>query len=221
MIKTELPVIILRGIILLPNNDIRLEFDNDVSKNIIDVAELFHDSKVLIVSKEDPLEESVDLKELPKIGVIARISHKMELPNGKTRLVISGLKRANIIEFLNNDKNEDILEAIIEEVNPKEIDTYQEHALIKKLHRELEYYTKTIPYVSNSINSTIKNMTSLDKMTDVIVPYLNIDQDRVLTYLYELNPVERLTYILEDIYDETEMYQIEKEIDSRVKKEMD
>ena len=34
MIKTELPVIILRGIILLPNNDIRLEFDNDISKRI-------------------------------------------------------------------------------------------------------------------------------------------------------------------------------------------
>ena len=221
MIKTELPVIILRGIILLPNNDIRLEFENDISKNIIDVAELFHDSKVLIISKEDPLEESLDLKELPKIGVVARISHKMELPNGKTRLVISGLKRANVVEFLNNDKNEDILEAIIEEVIPKEIDNYQEQALIKKLHRELEYYTKTIPYVSNSIISIIKNMTSLDKMTDVIVPYLNIDPNRVLTYLYELNPVERLTYILEDIYDETEMYQIEKEIDSRVKKEMD
>ena len=29
MIKTELPVIILKGIILLPNNDIKLEFDND------------------------------------------------------------------------------------------------------------------------------------------------------------------------------------------------
>ena len=62
MMKTELPVIILRGIILLPNNDIRLEFENDISKNIVDVAELFHDSKVLIISKEDPLEESVDLK---------------------------------------------------------------------------------------------------------------------------------------------------------------
>lgn len=221
MIKTELPVIILRGIILLPNNDIRLEFDNDISKNIIDVAELFHDSKVLIISKEDPLEESVDLKELPKIGVVARISHKMELPNGKTRLVISGLKRANVVELLNNDKNEDILEAIVEEIVPDEIEPYHEQALIKKLQRELEFYIKTIPYASNSIISIVKNMTSLDKMTDVIVPYLNIEPDRVLTYLYELNPVERLTYILEDIYDETEMYQIEKEIDSRVKKEMD
>ena len=221
MYKSELPVIILRGIILLPNNDIRLEFDNDVSKNIIDVAELFHDSKVLIISKENPLEESVDIKELPKIGVIGKLSHKMELPNGKTRLVITGLKRANVIEFLNNDKNEDILEAIVEEIPSQEIDSYQEKALIKKLNRELEYYSKTIPYVSNSALSIIKNINNLDEMTDVIVPYLNITQERILDYLYEANPIDRLTYILEDIYDETEMYEIEKEIDSRVKKNMD
>ena len=76
MIKTELPVIILKGIVLLPNNDIKLEFDNDLSKNIIDVAELFHDNKILIVSNENLLEENINLDELPKIGVISKISHK-------------------------------------------------------------------------------------------------------------------------------------------------
>ena len=55
MIKTELPVIILKGIVLLPNNDIKLEFDNDLSKSIIDVAELFHDNKILIVSNENKI----------------------------------------------------------------------------------------------------------------------------------------------------------------------
>ena len=45
MIKLNLPVIILKGIILLPNNDIRLEFSNEDSKNIIDVSEMFHENK--------------------------------------------------------------------------------------------------------------------------------------------------------------------------------
>ena len=221
MTKTVLPVIILRGIVLLPGNDIRFEFDNDVSKNIIDAAELFHDNNVLIISKKDPLEESIDFKSLPKMGVISKISHKMELPNGKTRLVISGIKRAKVEEYLNDTKNEDILEAIITEMKTKKIDEKQEEALIKKLNREIEYYTKTIPYVSNSILSLINNITSLDKMTDVIVPYLGIDLDRSMTYLNEINPIDRLTYILEDIYNETEMYKIEKQIDSKVKHEID
>ena len=77
----------------MPNNDIRLEFDNDVSRDIIDASEMFHECKVLIVSNENPLEETVDIKKLPNIGVIAHISHRLELPNGKTRVIITGTKK--------------------------------------------------------------------------------------------------------------------------------
>ena len=216
MIKTDLPVIILKGIVLLPNNDIRLEFENDLSKNIIDVAELFHDNKILIVSKEDPLEESMDLKELPNIGVIAKISHKIELPNGKTRLIITGIKRAYVHEYLNLNKKDDILESIVSEIEVEKIESKEEEALIKKLYRELEHYTKTIPYISNGFLSLIVNMTNLDKMTDIVVPYLQITQNRMLEYLYQEKSIERLKMIIKDIYMETENFYIEKEIDTKV-----
>ena len=36
--KQNLPVLLLKELILLPSNDIRLEFDNDISSSIIDVA---------------------------------------------------------------------------------------------------------------------------------------------------------------------------------------
>ena len=62
MVKSDLPVILLRGIVLLPNNELRLEFDNDESKNIIDLAQVFHENHLLVVSSNDPLEESPDKK---------------------------------------------------------------------------------------------------------------------------------------------------------------
>ena len=66
--KSNLPVIILRGIVLLPNNDLRLEFENDSSKNIIDVAELFHDNNLLVVSE---INDSIKEDNLPDVGVIS------------------------------------------------------------------------------------------------------------------------------------------------------
>lgn len=221
MIKIDLPVIILRGIILLPNNDIKLEFENDLSKNIIDSSELFHNNKILIISKKDELEETIDLKELPKIGVIAEISHKMQLPNGKTRIIITGIKRADIHEYLNLNKADEILEAIVSEKKVKKIEEKEEKTLVEKLKRELLEYINFIPYVSNSILSTVDEIKKLDKITDIVVPYLNISKERMLEYLYEENAIERLKMILEDIYNEEEMYQIEKEIDNKVKQEVD
>ena len=221
MMKKELPVIILKGIVLLPNNEIKLEFDNDLSKNIVDVAELFHDNKILIVSNENKVEENINLNELPKIGVISKISHKIELPNGKVRLIITGLERCKVIEYLNKNKKNDLLDAIVEEILKEKIETREEQALINKLYKEVEYHTKAIPYVSNSVLSIIKNVKSLDKMTDIVGPYIQNDQTKLIKYLNEINPKERLILILRDIYKEQEMFEIDKNIDSKVRKNID
>lgn len=220
MIKTNLPVIILRGIILLPNNDIRLEFDNDKNAIVIDEAQMFHNNKILVVSQMDKLEEHINLNNLPKYGVIGEISHKIELPNGKIRIVLTGIKRATVVEYININDQEN-LESIIEETNKEIIDIEKEKVYIKKLKREMEDYIKSIPYVSNSILSTIDNVIDLDKITDIVAPYLQTSIERLNEYLLTLSSVDRLGMILEDIYTEKESFNIEKELDSRIKIELD
>lgn len=219
--KTNLPVIILKGIVLLPNNDIRLEFENDNSKNIIDISELFHDNKVLVVSQLNLLEEMPNIDELEKYGVVSKISHKMELPNGKVRVTITGLYRAEVHEYLNKNRPDDVLESIISRSEIDQISEKEERAFVRKLYREMENYIKVLPYVSNSVLSLINNVTSLDKMTDIIVPYLQIDNMRIIEYLKVVSSLKRLEMILEDIYSEKEMFQIEKQLDSKVRKEME
>ncbi|MEI3499157.1 MAG: hypothetical protein V8Q71_01395 [Bacilli bacterium] len=58
-------------------------------------------------------------------------------------------------------------------------------------------------------------------MTDIIIPYLQIDNKRTMKYLKENSVLKRLEMILEDIYSEKEMFQIEKQIDTKVRKEME
>ena len=113
MIKTNLPVIILKGLVLLPNNEVRIEFADDVTRNIIDVAELFHDNNILVISQIDPLEEDPDIKDLPKVGVIAKIDHKLELPNGLIRVIIRGVKRALVHEYMDLNRTSEVLESIV------------------------------------------------------------------------------------------------------------
>lgn len=176
--KNNLPVIVLRGIILLPNNDIRLEFENDGSKTIIDTSELFHNNKVLVVSQIDPLEEKPQVDELPPVGIVCSISHKMELPNGKIRILLTGLYRAKVLEYLNINQPEETLESIVTKLEIPEIDEKEEKVYIQKLYKEIEEYTKQVPYISNSILSSIQNMKSLNKMTDIIIPFTDFAPKR-------------------------------------------
>ena len=217
MIKTNLPVILLKGIVLLPNNDIRLEFNNDDSRNIIDVAEMFHDGEILVVSNVNISFKRGDTKDLPRIGVVSRITHKMELPNGKTRVIITGVKRANIHEYLNLNNNFEVLESILSNVFDEVLEEKEEMAIIRKVYREVEICVKTIPKMSNSVLSLIINSTDLSKMTDIIVPFLPLDVSRQNEYLLELKSSNRAKMLLEDLYKEKEIYEIDKNYKRRIR----
>ena len=221
MIKTNLPVMILRGVVLLPFNELRLEFDNDMNKDVIEVAELFHDNKLLIVCQEDALEEVPTIDELPKIGVIAEITHKLELPNNKTRVVIAAKERGQVHEYLNINHSSQILESIVSSVSSDVIYSKSEEILIRKLNLELEKYVKNVSNVSNSFLATIKKEKKLDKYTDLVVPFLPISLKERFNFLITTSSIKRAEMLLESIYKESEIYDIEKELDEKVKKNLD
>lgn len=221
MIKTNLPVILLRGLILLPNNEIRLEFDNDLSKNIIDVAELFHDNMLLVVSSSNPLEEIPEEKDLSNIGVVSKIVNKIELPNGKTRVIIKGLSRAYINEYLNLKHPSEVLESIVTNIEEEKVDPKMEKVMINKIKRELEIYIKKISYSSNSVISLVSNINSLSKLTDVVGPHILLDNNRLLEYLNECDSMIRGEMLLKDIYGGEESFEVEKKIDLKIKRNLE
>lgn len=221
MIKTNLPVMILRGVVLLPHNELRLEFDNDMNKDVIEVAELFHDNKLLIVCQEDALEEVPSIADLPKIGIIATITHKLELPNNKTRVVINAKERGIIHEYLNVNHSSQVLESIVSVAEADKIDEKSEEILIRKLNLELEKYTENVSNVSNSFLASIKKEKNLSKYTDLVVPYLPISLKERFKFLVTTSSVRRAEMLLEAIYKQSEIYGIEKELDAKVKKNLD
>jgi len=216
--KFNLPVVVLKGTILLPEAEIKLEFDDEVSKNIIDESELFHDNNLLIVT-QNGIDENILINELPRIGTIAHITRKLELPNGKVRVVLKGIKRAHILEYINISK--DSIESIVSSIRNIVIAEETNRGILRKLNVELENYINKVPYMSNSLLSLISDTTDLNKITDIIVNYLPVEISKKLEYLLQIDPVKREEMILEDMYKEEQLFNIEKNIDTKVKKELD
>ncbi len=214
----NLPVILLKGTVLIPQNELKLEFEDELSKNIIDEAEAFHDNKVLIVTKSS-LEENIIVKDLPKIGTVAEITRKLELPNGKVRVVLKGKNRAGVIEYLNPSK--DIIESIINVLPKEKISDEVRNGILKKLNSELETYIERVPYMSNSLLSLIADTDDLSVITDIIVNHMPLENKRLFDYLMEPRCIKRAEMVLEDIYKQERLFNIEKNIDTKVKKELD
>lgn len=221
MIKTNLPVILLKGLILLPNQEVRVELSNPISKKVINISKLYHDDEVLIVCPTDTLEERPDTSDLPKIGVTGKIKSCIELPNGSSRVVISGIERVKVYNYVNYSNEEDVLESIVAPITITEVDEIEETAVLRKLMNELDNYINTCDNVSNSIMSQIKGIIDLDKLTDIIASFLPLTFEKKINLMLDANAVSRAKYLIREISIESAIYELENKLDIDLKQELD
>jgi len=170
--KNNLPVMLLKRIVLLPFQDVRLDLNNDISSKVINLAMSKHNSEILIVCPVDLYEESPDISDLPSVGVVGKIKSKMELPNGNLRIVVSGYKRVKIVEYVNEISDGDILKAHTMEIDLPAFDEVEETTLRRKLLEQLNSYIECSSLISNSILSSIKDINDINKITDIIVSFM-------------------------------------------------
>ena len=90
----KLLVLVINDMVIFPNNEVRIEYDNNYDKQMVDIVDLIDDNLMIIVNPID--EEDINITSFPKYGVLGRLKLKMNVPNGKTRIVIEGIERIEL-----------------------------------------------------------------------------------------------------------------------------
>lgn len=220
MIKSNLPVILLKKLVLLPGEEVRVEIKSDISKKVTEISKLYHDSEVLIVCPLNLLEEKPDTSDLPRIGVVGKINSVIDLPNGNERVIITGLYRVKIISYVNYSNEEDILDSIITNIETSESEI-EWVAYQRKLQAELELYINKNPFVGNSIMSEVKQGINLDKLTDVIANFLPLSFEKKLNLMLDSSPISRCKILIKELAVESAVIDLESHIESEIKKGLD
>ena len=220
MIKSNLPVILLKKLVLLPKEEVRVEIKSDISKKVTEISKLYHDSEVLIVCPLNLLEEKPDTSDLPRIGVVGKINSVIDLPNGNERVIITGLYRVKIISYVNYSNEEDILDSIITNIETSESEI-EWVAYQRKLQAELELYINKNPFVGNSIMSEVKQGINLDKLTDVIANFLPLSFEKKLNLMLDSSPISRCKILIKELAVESAVIDLESHIESEIKKGLD
>jgi len=218
MIKTSLPVLLIRNMVLFPWSEIRIEFDKDNDKKVLSLVESYYENNVVIVNPNDLLEIDPDVSELPKIGILAQIKMKIDMPNGKTRVILSGINRVEVHAYT---KEDNIYEAMVSTVVDDELDSKEELAYSRALIKHIEIYVKEVPYVSNTVLDKMIGITSINRLTDIVALYLPINFERKLEYISCASSTLRVKMILDDINRDIEVMKLEKQIESEVTKQLE
>ena len=219
--KYTLPVVLLKGLIILPDQEIKLEINNIYSKKTIALSKDKYEAKVLVICPKNQKEEEPDVSDLPKVGVIAEVVSSITLPNNNDRVILKGIKRVAVNKYYNSDKNRDVLLSKVQDIDLPKLNQKEKEASKRKLISLLRKYIKSNPTISNSILSKVSHVSNLDLLTDSIASFLPLSFSKKLDLMQEINANKRAKILIEDIMVELEIIMLENKIDDDLKVELD
>ena len=209
----NVPVIILKNLVILPKQEIKLELNNIISEKTIKEASLKYKGEVLVISPIDAKEEEPSVDDLPKVGVIARIKSKLAIDKGIV-VNLQGIKRVAVNRFFSS--NEDILYSEVMYIEIPKLIEEEKNAILKKLIGTLKKYIKSADSASNDILAYVLDNEDLDRVTDAIASYLPFDINKKLEYMQEINAIKRAKLLIKDMNEEIKLVELDAELDEKV-----
>lgn len=209
----KLLVLIINDMVIFPNTEVRIEYDNIFDKQMIDIVDRIDDNLMLIVN---PINDGdIDITSFPKYGVLGRLKLKMNVPNGKTRIVIEGLDRVEISSYVEEDNYFKANYSDVEIIEDENCKNY-----FNILIKYLETYITKVPYMGNAIMSQLNGIDSLNDLCDLIVSYLPIKYNEKKKYVTIIDPTVRAKLLIEDMSRDLKFVELEQRIENEVEKEL-
>ena len=219
MVETNLPILFLRNVILFPYNELRIEINSEVEKQILLISETRHDNHILLVNLIDSLEERPSIRKLPKIAILGKIKSSLALPNGNIRLTIIGIDRVEVLNYIENDDT--TYEAFVIPTKEYDYNELEANALKRILLKDLTDYIEVSSVISNNVLGRINGVNSLGRLSDIIVSELPFEYLDKYKYIESVNPMNRTKLIIEDLNREMETVKLENLLEEELKIRLD
>jgi endopeptidase La len=210
----NIPVILLKNLVILPNQEIKLELKNVISGKAINESSSNFKGEILVIAPTDALEEEPTAQDLPKVGVIARIKNKLD-NEGVIEVKLRGLRRVAVSKYF-QEVNSDILYSEVMYIDLPSLVPEEENAILKKLVSVLKEYINVSKTVSNDILTFVSSNKDLNKITDAITSFLPFNITKKLEYMEEINPIKRAKSLIKDMYEEIKVAEIDNELEEKV-----
>jgi ATP-dependent Lon protease len=156
--------------------------------------------------------------DMHKVGTVARIIKKINLPDGGINVFVSTLQRFKIRKFLS--KGNPIV-AAAEYLEDEEDDTFEVKALTRALMSEMKEISENNPLFSEEMRMNMVNIDHPGKIADFVVSILNIEKEDQQKVLEMTNVRERMEQVLLFIKKEQEIFRVQKKIQTELNEKVE
>jgi ATP-dependent Lon protease len=217
-LQKSLPAVVVRGTIPMPNNDFRIEVGRKLSLKAVEQSEQAFDQYVIILIQKNPLIENPTQEDIEPIGVLAKVSMKIKLPNDAYKIKFNILERVKIKDYFLSEPyfvvDYELLETVKDNMD-------EEVTLVKMVVSELTQHHQTILQPQSTVLEKIQQGIETDKLVDLVVLNLKSNEQSKYQYLEERHLNKRLKLLLEDIAKQKMIVDLEQKINDEIKRSID
>ena len=159
-------------------------------------------------NKKDP-----SIKDLYSVGVTAKILKKINMSDGGTSVLLQGVKRFKIAQFI---KDAPFIIAKVDYVEDVAVKDLEMDALTRSVRSMVKSLSQNNPLFSDELRLAMINVPSVGMMADLITFTLGLEPEAAQNYLETLDVKERLKILLASLKKEQEV----SELQSRITKEV-
>ncbi|MCM3179689.1 endopeptidase La [Cytobacillus horneckiae] len=211
------PLLPLRGLLVYPTMVLHLDVGREKSVQALEKA-MVDDHLIFLTTQKDISIDEPNEDDLYHMGTLTRVKQMLKLPNGTIRVLVEGLKRAEIIEFLDDDQHFSVKVKVHEESESKDVEA---QALMRTLLEYFEQYIKVSKKISAETYTSVVDIEEPGRLADIVASHLPLKLKEKQDILETIDIKDRMNEVIEIIHNEKEVLSLEKKIGQRVKKSME
>jgi ATP-dependent Lon protease len=215
--KTTLPLLPLRDVVVYPQIVQPLFVGRPKSIKALEIA-MASDKQVLLVAQKSASEDEPGLRDLFKIGTISTILQLIRLPDGTVKVLVEGLDRASIRNISFDD---DYYKAETTLLPQEAIPDKESAVLIRSLLSQFDQYVQLSKKIPPEVMTSIASIDEPGRLVDTIASHMALQLQEKQNLLELAGLKTRIGHLMALIESEIDLFQVEKRIRGRVKKQME
>ncbi|HPP06303.1 MAG TPA: LON peptidase substrate-binding domain-containing protein, partial [Syntrophorhabdaceae bacterium] len=209
-IPEVLPLLPVRDMVMYPSVVLPLFVGRDMSINAVEKA-LSKDRLIVVAAQKDLTDEDPLPERIYSVGVVSQIMRMLRLPDGRVKILIQGLKKAKVKEYVQEAPTFMVSVEVIEEPVITEI-TLEIEALMRYVKEEMERVVSMGRMVPPDILIVLDTIDEPGKLADIAAANLGLNVEKAQEILEIIDPVERLKKLSEILGKEIELLNMQAKI---------
>lgn len=217
MNKETYPILPLRDIVVYPKMIVPLFVGREKSIKALQQA-IDNDQNIVLATQKEAAVEDPKPEDIFKVGTLGTVVQLVRLPDGTVKVLVEGLERVKIDDFIMADGFMQVDVEILAEDNVHDVET---EALSRAVLSQFEEYVKLSKKVPPEVLVSVSQIEDYNKLADTIASHLSLKINEKQALLEGKTLKDCFNKILEFMDAEITLLEVENKIKSRVKKQME